>query len=159
MIDLLQSTLHAKHTNTKENSKVRSRSEFYMMVNFVNKGIEMINLPRILHLKDVFQSLPFISNTKKKKVIPSVNYSYLPPIRSKILNYSKALKEFTIKDDVAFPPCNCETSEFKDLHHNHIITGDLKIVKNQRLRDLLSKGCGHREDNVVNWKKSEKGSL
>ena len=127
-----------------------------MMVNFINKGVEIINLPRILHPKDVFQSLPFTSNTKKKKLIPSINYSYVPPIRSKILNYCKVLKEFNIEDGPMFPTCNCEYSEFKDPYHNHVITGNLNIVKNQRLRELLSKGCGHRENTVINWKKVKK---
>ena len=33
-----------------------------------------------------------------------------------------------------------ETSEFCDPDHGHITTGDLHVVKNQRLRKLFTKG-------------------
>ena len=54
------------------------------------------------------------------------------------------------------------TVKIQNPYHNHVITGDLNIVKNQRLRDLLSKGCNHRENTAINWKKVQKevfGSL
>ena len=37
-----------------------------------------------------------------------------------------------------------------DPHHKHIITGDLKMVKNKKLRELLSRGPNFREKNSIN---------
>ena len=36
--------------------------------------------------------------------------------------------------------CNCEHSILKDPHHKHIITGELRIVKDRELCALLTKG-------------------
>ena len=36
--------------------------------------------------------------------------------------------------------------------HGHIITGDLKIIENAKLRELVSKGPKYREPNKINWK-------
>ena len=36
-----------------------------------------------------------------------------------------------------------------------IITGDLKIIENAKLRELVSKGSKYREPNKINWKATE----
>ena len=41
--------------------------------------------------------------------------------------------------------CSCKTSEFCYNPAGHIITGDLSIVSNRKLRDILSKGLKYRE--------------
>ena len=53
----------------------------------------------------------------------------------------------------SFSDCNCESSPFVDPYHGHVITGDLSIVENKRLRNLLSKGLCYREYNPINWVK------
>ena len=52
--------------------------------------------------------------------------------------------------------CDCSQSEFMDTHHKHVITGDLKIVTNKKLRKLLSKGPNFREKNSINFKIARK---
>ena len=37
----------------------------------------------------------------------------------------------------------------------HIITGNLKIIVNDKLRKLVSKGPKYREPNKINWKATE----
>ena len=39
--------------------------------------------------------------------------------------------------------------------HGHIITGDLKIAENAKLRELVSKGPKYRGPNRINWKATE----
>ena len=39
--------------------------------------------------------------------------------------------------------------------HGHIITGDLKIIENAKLKELASKGPKYREPNKINWKATE----
>ena len=43
--------------------------------------------------------------------------------------------------------------DFNEHNHGHIVTGDLRIVKDVRLRKLLSKGPNFREHRSINFKK------
>jgi hypothetical protein len=49
--------------------------------------------------------------------------------------------------------CNCAGSDFCDPHHGHIVSGDLRIIQNKKLRSLLCKGANYREPQRANWKK------
>ena len=51
------------------------------------------------------------------------------------------------------PSCECSNSEFSDPHHKHIVSGDLRIIENSKLRKLLSKGPNYREPKTLNYKK------
>ncbi len=44
------------------------------------------------------------------------------------------------------PQCNCNDSPFADPHHKHICTGDLGLIKNKTLRNLIAKGPDYREE-------------
>ena len=82
-----------------------------------------------------------------------------PPIRSRILNYKETVSTLNIvvDEDVSFvqnlPSCECSNPEFCDPHHRHIITGDLPIITNQKLRKLFSKGPNYREPKTLNYHK------
>ena len=39
--------------------------------------------------------------------------------------------------------------------HGHVITGDLKVIENAKLGELVAKGSKQREPNRVNWKATE----
>ena len=39
--------------------------------------------------------------------------------------------------------------------HSHVITGDLRVIENAKLRELVGKGPKYREPNRVNWKATE----
>ena len=49
--------------------------------------------------------------------------------------------------------CQCRDSIFCDQNHGHIITGNLQIITNAKLRKLLSKGPNFREPTAINWGK------
>ena len=51
------------------------------------------------------------------------------------------------------PICKCNESPFCDPHHKHIVTGDLRIIDNRKLRKLLSKGPNYRENKFINFTK------
>ena len=62
-------------------------------------------------------------------------YKHLPPIRNKIFNYAKDVLNFDIdefmrKESQNENTCECSSSPFIDVHHNHVITGNLDIIKN-----------------------------
>ena len=40
--------------------------------------------------------------------------------------------------------------------NSHVITGDLKVKENAKLRELVVKGSKYREPNIVNWKATER---
>ena len=59
--------------------------------------------------------------------------------------------------DYLFNPqtCQCKESEFSHEPHGHVITGDLTVIENAKLRQIVAKGPKYREPNRVNWKASE----
>ena len=56
-----------------------------------------------------------------------------------------------ILDSMNNLPCNCTTSPFTDPNHGHIVTGDIPIVQNNKLRKLLCKGSKYREPVSINF--------
>ena len=82
-----------------------------------------------------------------------------PPLHSKILNYRRTVSSLNIvvDEDVSFvqnlPSCDCQNSEFCDPHHKHIVTGNLRIISNAKLRKLFSKGPNYREPKTLNYLK------
>ena len=86
------------------------------------------------------------------------------PIRNKIMNYEETVKsiQHITEGDISMSlnsessslfPCTCSESTFSDPHHGHIVTGDLRIIENAKLRKLFSKGPNYRENKTVNYGK------
>ena len=122
-------------------------------INFINKGMDMVNIGRILNGKNVTDTLP--SQFKKTEKI-SVVYTLSNTIRSKIFNHKQFLNKLdtnSIIKQYNNLPCDCNNSPFKDPDHGHIVTGDLRIVQNNKLRKLLCKGPKYREPVPINWEK------
>ena len=88
--------------------------------------------------------------------IPMVVYSLSQPIRSRILNYKKFVTELNLdqfienKDTVK---CHCSeyNTQFLNNERGHVLTGSLKIIKNNKLRKLFSKGPKYREPEQIDW--------
>ena len=81
-----------------------------------------------------------------------ISYSYTRSVASKIFNYKASLQQLDFqglsKDP---PPCNCSDSQFLYAPCGHIVAGDLNIVRNIKLRDLLRKGQKYREPVSYSW--------
>ncbi len=118
---------------------------------FRDKGIEKIGLPKILRDNYVQSCIPAHIQNKDP---PMICYKYKAPIAPKIFNYAQVCDEITT--DLASFPCSCERSPFMDPHHKHVVTGDLNIVKNQKLRSLMMKGPNYREPEPENYDKNLK---
>ena len=101
-------------------------------------------------------SLPTDLQTKEN--IPVVTYELGQPIRNKILNYKETVNSILVDDEVSFSlntdNCECQNSIFCDPHHKHVVTGDLRIIENPKLRKLLAKGPGYREPRSLNFSKA-----
>ena len=63
--------------------------------------------------------------------------------RSKVLNYKKVYNEANIDSETL--KCNWASSRYTDPTHKHVITGELSMISNDKLRNLLMKGLNCRD--------------
>ena len=120
-----------------------------MVINFVNKIIEKVNISKILKAENVKGKLEVSDSIR----ILNISLKYSNSIRSVITNYKDTIESNTNHEDLL---CECANSPFKDIHHNHILTGDLNIVENVELRNLLKNGLNYREQQPSNKHKALK---
>ena len=52
--------------------------------------------------------------------------------------------------------CGCESSDFTYDQCGHVLTGDLKIIENDDLRNLLVRGPKYREQRKINLRANKK---
>jgi len=143
--------IESKTVREKPPKPKKERPKNICSIFFDNKAVEMINFSRIVKdvsLKECLPSLP----TKFES--PMITYKLRSPISSIIFNYNKFVKSIDVNNALANDscfPCSCHNSEFKNNFHGHIITGDLRIVQNDKLRNLLSKGPKYRQPMPINF--------
>ncbi len=132
--------------------KLKDKEEKYRLsVDFPNKGVELIGLSNIFLDKKLQRILPSEKLQEIKKA--AVVYKYEQPICRKLLNYNKVLR--SIKDNgiksISRLNCKCQQSKFRYQPVGHIITGNLEIVQNLKLRDIFSKGSKYRLPKKIDW--------
>ena len=151
MLDIIDSKLYRSTTATKKTSPKN-----ICVINFQNKAIEHIKLSKILNEPDVISQLPMELQNKENR--PIITYKLSSTIRNKIFNYKDTVNSIYFDDEISFAlntdPCQCSKSPFIDSHHKHVITGDLRIVENAKLRKLLTKGPNYREPRSINFNKA-----
>ena len=69
----------------------------FIKIQFVNKRIEFINLPRIFKDKSVFSSIPTSFENKES---PMICYKYNKPIHSAVFNLTKLVTELDIENSI-----------------------------------------------------------
>ena len=109
-----------------------------MTVLFHNKGIEMIDLPKIVHYKSVRKAVPGFLNERGPP--PVVGYKYTNTISSKNFNQKSVVKELDLDNGTKDIKCSCSSSDFCYGPAGNVVTGDLKIIKDTKLRELVNKG-------------------
>ena len=121
------------------------------VISYVNKGLDKINIQKIIRSQEIIKNLP--TKLQSREYNPMVTYKLGPTIRNKIFNYKNTVENIKIEENgtVKLPECECATSEFTDPNIGHIITGNLKIIKNPKLRKLLAKGPNYREPKSINY--------
>ena len=82
---------------------------------------------------------------------PCISYSYTRAVANKIFNYKTSLQQIFQSLSQNPLPCSCSGSEFLYDPCGHIVRGDLNIVRNDKLRDLLRKGPKYREPVSFSW--------
>ena len=124
----------------------------FIKLDFINKGIGAVNLPSILRSKSVTET---VSTYFKEKEPSIISYTYTKTIASKIFNFSSTLLDLDYHQLDSNPsPCECNTSSHLYEPYGHVITGDISIIPNSKLRDLIAKGPKYREPCKVDWDKS-----
>ena len=149
-LDIIETKLYTKPPSIKK----KPAPENVCTIFFDNKGIELINLPRILHDKSLQQFLP----SNDVFPIPMVTYKLPDSISSTIFNYQQFVSKLDLDNllrDPNYLPCDCANSPYRDKHHGHIVTGDLRIIKNNKLRKVFSKGPKYRENQPINFETSK----
>ena len=85
--------------------------------------------------------------------IPMVVYNLSPPIRSTMFNYKQFVLHLNtdefLKDPNSIKCCCNKYNSFINNHYGHIVTGNLNLANNERLRQLISKGPKYREPKQI----------
>ena len=99
------------------------------------------NIARIL--RDIVKSLP---SSSVKFLTPMVTYKLTPLISTKFFNLNKFVNNLHLDLFLANPdslPCKCKISPFAYRHHHkHIVTGDVRIIRNNALTLIRLAGGG-----------------
>ena len=132
---------------TKLVEPTETRNRLFLKVKFANKGIDALNLSNMLNQKSVQSKIPPYFQYKES---PCISYTYTRSVSSKMFNYKSSLQQI---DFYCLPqnPQSCSYCDSKFAPCGHIVTGDLNIVHNQKLRDLLHKGPKYREPVSFSW--------
>ena len=125
----------------------------FMKIKFLNKAVDAINLPALLRSTSVTNKIPVYFRDKEPSI---VSYEYTSTVASKLFNFSPALSNLNVSEYFSNPQtCQCKESKFCYEPQGHVITGDLRVIENAKLRELVAKGPKYREPNRVNWKATE----
>ena len=124
-----------------------------MKINFLHKGMDAINLTQLLRSQSVMDKIPAYFKDKEP---PIISYQYTNTVANKLFNFSSTLSSLDITNYLSNPQhCQCNTSKFCYEPHGHVITGDLMVIENVKLRELVAKGPKYRELNKINWQSTE----
>ena len=109
--------------------------------------MKLKHLPSLLHNKNVTSTIPLcIDNTP-----PTVSYQYASTIACKVFNHKTVVSEIDFTVGSKEMSCDCSNSPYVYGPTGHVITGNLRIVDDRQLRQLLIKGPLYREQNNINW--------
>ena len=126
--------------------KGREHSGF-LNVHYHNKGIEMIGLPQILNSRYVRSAIPPFLNNKEP---PMVSYSYTRTISGRIFNQKSVVEELDLTRGTEGMCCDCSNSSYCYEPVGHVMTGDLMIIWDTKLRSLVRMGPSYyREQNYI----------
>ena len=120
----------------------------YIMITHVNGLIEEINLNKVIKSRDSLDRFP---GDKEYLLKTGTSYKYSKTIRNSVTNYSKVAKNIEIPAQ-----CKCmDYVQYVDSHLGHVITGNMEIINNIEIRNLLYKGLNFREKQPHNIQKAQ----
>ena len=129
------------------------KPKHFLKIKFLNKAVDAINLPALLRSTSVTDKIPVYFRDKEP---PIVSYEYTSTVASKLFNFAPTLSNLNVSEYLSNSQTSqCKKSKFCYEPHGHVITGDLRVIENAKLRELVAKGPKYREPNRVNWKATE----
>lgn len=127
----------------------------FLVINFSHKYIDLLNIPQLLYNQNLIKAFPI------KYTYPKVSFKYSRTLGSIVYNYSQFSKNIKAEDINEYP-WHCYSSPFKDVTHNHIITGNLDILEDNATKAIFKYGSKFRmvpRFNVDIIKKEIKASI
>ena len=99
--------------------------------------MDFIDLPSIFRDKSVQSSIP---NFFKNYELPIICYKYNKPIRGAIFNFNKLASDLDI--ETCHP--DCKFSKYVYPAAGHVMTGNLRIISDSRIRSIIAKSPKYR---------------
>ena len=70
-----------------------------------------------------------------------MSYEYTSTVASKLFNFAPTLSNLNVSEYLSnSQTCQCKKSKVCYEPHGHVITGDLRVIENAKLRELVAKG-------------------
>ena len=121
---------------------------FYMWPGNEASTLQMQLLPR---RSNILGSIPIFFRNREA---PTVSYCYTNIIASKVFNFKQTMKDLDFDIGTTGWTCGCTTSDYTCKDRGHVITGDLHIIENRKLRNLIEKGPSYTEQNNIDWERN-----
>ena len=102
--------------------------------------MEFIDLHSIFNDTLVISSIP---NHFNKSETPIICYKYNKPIRSTMFNFNTIVTDIDIDSNTP-DSRDCQSSNYLYPSARHVITGNLKVIPDARVRNIISKGPTYR---------------
>ena len=141
--DLILATI-AAFTSGLITSRIRPKRpdpKITVIAQYVNHGLGTVLFDNLFHHRELITHLPDV-----REIGVRIAYKREIPFGRTICNHTTVLKALTM-DKVAEHirrPCDCADSPYIYTAHGHVITGDLSIVRDSRLRTLMGYGSKYR---------------
>ena len=129
------------------------KPKHFMKIKFLNKAVDAINLTALLRYTQVTDKTPVYIRDKEP---PIVSYKYTSTVASKLFNFAPTISNLNVSEYLSnAQTCQCKESKFCHEPHGHVITGDLRVTENAKLKEIVAKGPKYRKPNRVNWTATE----
>lgn len=130
-----------------KSSKKRKPFNKYLIIEYVNRLMDKINLNKLIHSKNSYERFPV---SKDHLENTGITFKYSKPIRNKITNYNHIVNN--PKWDIN---CVCDKySDFIDENHGHVLTGNLDIIQDIPTKIILKQGLNYRLKQPINREKA-----
>ena len=129
-------------------SEVNQKRHF-IKIPFINKGIEFIDLHCIFKDNLVISSIPNYFNNSET---PIICYKYNKQIRSTIFNFNKIATDIDIDSNTP-DSWDGQNSNYLYPFAGHVIAGNLNVIPDARVRNIISKGPKYRFPSEIDFLK------
>lgn len=130
-------------------------------VHFSNKVMKLIDLPSVFNNTSLFNNTNVTSSNTIFTNFPTTTVVYNLPklIRSTIFNFNRVTLQVNIDEFLSAPDhflCNCCNSPYTDKNQGHIVTGNLRLIKNNQLHKHFCKASKYKTPTSINFHDAKK---